>query len=52
MNKKLKSRRLQWAGHVAQMGDGRRAHNLLLLGKPEGKRPSGRPKTRWEDNTI
>ena len=32
----FKSRRLQWAGHVAQMGDGRRAHKLLL-GKPEGE---------------
>ena len=39
----LKSRRLCWAGHVASIGDGRRAHKLLL-GKPEGKYPNGKPK--------
>ena len=49
--KTLKSRRLRWAGHVARMGDGRRAHKILL-GKPEGTRPRGRPKIRWEDNII
>ena len=43
----LKSCRLQWAGHIAWMEDGRRAHKLLL-GKPEGKWPCGRPKIRWE----
>ena len=47
----LKSRRLRWAGHVARMEDGRRAQKLLV-GKPEGKRPRGRPKMRWEDNII
>ena len=47
----LKSRRLRWAGHVARMGDRRRAHKILLR-KPEGKRPRGRPKIRWEDNIV
>ena len=47
----LKSHRLQWVGHVTWMGDERRTHKLLL-GKPEGKRPRGRPKIRWEDNII
>ena len=41
--KPLKSYRLRWAGHVARMGDGRRARKILL-GKPEGTRPRGRPK--------
>ena len=36
-------------GHVARMEDGRRTYKLLV-GKPEGKRPPGRPKMRWEDN--
>ena len=47
----LKSHRLQLAGHIAWMGDGRKAHKFLP-GKPEGKRPSGRPKMRWKDNII
>jgi hypothetical protein len=38
----VKSRRMKWAGHVARMGDGRVVH-MLLVGKPEGKRPLGRP---------
>ena len=46
-----KSHRLQWAGHVTQMGDGRRAHKILL-GKPEGMHPRDRPEFRWEDNII
>jgi hypothetical protein len=41
----IKSRRLRWAGHVACMGDGRG-----VIGRPEGKRPLGRPRRRWEDN--
>ena len=45
----VKSRRMRWAGHVARMGEGRRVHRLLV-GKPEGKRPLGRPRCRWEDN--
>ena len=43
----VKSRRMRWAGHVARMGDGRGAHRVLI-GKPEGKRPLGRPRRRWE----
>jgi len=45
----VKSRRMRWAGHVARMGERRGVHRVLV-GKPEGKRPLGRPKCRWEDN--
>jgi len=45
----VKSRRMRWAGHVAHMGEGRGVHRVLV-GKPEGKRPLGRPRRRWEDN--
>jgi hypothetical protein len=45
----IKSRRLTWAGHVARMGEGRVVFRVLV-GKPEGKRPLGRPRRRWEDN--
>jgi hypothetical protein len=45
----IKSRRLRWAGHVARMGEGRGVHRVLVR-KPEGKRPLGRPRRRWEDN--
>ena len=45
----IKSRRLRWAGHVARMEEGRGVHKVLV-GKPEGKRPLGRPRRRWEDN--
>ena len=45
----LKSRRLTWAGHVARMEQSRNAYRDLV-GKPEGKRPLGRPRRRWEDN--
>ena len=45
----VKSRRMRWAGHVARMGEGRVVHRVLV-GKPEGKRPLGRPRRRWEDN--
>ncbi|KAJ4450460.1 hypothetical protein ANN_01885 [Periplaneta americana] len=45
----LKSRRLRWAGHVARMGESRNAYRVLV-GRPEGKRPLGRPRRRWEDN--
>jgi hypothetical protein len=44
-----KSRRMRWAGPVARMGEGRGVHRVLV-GKPEGKRPLGRPRHRWEDN--
>ena len=45
----VKSRRMKWAGHVARMGEDRGVHRVLV-GKPEGKRPLGRPKRRWENN--
>jgi hypothetical protein len=40
---------MRWAGHVARIGEGRGVHRVLV-GKPEGKRPFGRPTRRWEDN--
>ena len=43
----VKSRRMRWAGNVARMGEDRVVHRVL--GKPEGKRPLGRPRHRWED---
>ena len=45
----VKSRRMRWAGHVARMGEGRGVH-WVLVGKPEGKRPLGRPRCRCDDN--
>jgi len=45
----VKSRRMRWAGHVARMGERRDVYRVLV-GKPEGKRPLGRPRRRWEDN--
>jgi hypothetical protein len=39
---------LRWAGHVARVEKGRGVHKVLV-GKPEGKRPLGRPRRRWED---
>jgi len=45
----IKSRRMRWAGYVARMGEGRGVYRVLV-GKPEGKRPLGRPRCRWEDN--
>ena len=45
----IKSRRLRRAGHVARMEEGRGVHKVLLR-KPEGKKPLGRPRRRWEDN--
>ena len=45
----VKSRRMRWAGHVARMGNVRVVHRVLV-GKPERKRPLGRPRRRWEDN--
>jgi hypothetical protein len=44
----VKSRRMRRAGHVARMGEERGVHRVLV-GKPEGKRPLGRPRRRWED---
>jgi hypothetical protein len=45
----IKSRRMRLAGHVARMGEGRGVYRVLV-GRPEGKRPLGRPRHRWEDN--
>jgi hypothetical protein len=47
----IKSRIMRWAGHVARMGEERNMYNVLM-GKPEGKRPLGRPRRRWEDGII
>jgi hypothetical protein len=41
--------RMRWAGYVARMGEKRNAYRLLV-GKPEGKRQLGRPRSRWVDN--
>jgi hypothetical protein len=43
----LKSRRVRWAGHVARMGEGRNVYRVLV-GRPEGKIPLGRPRRRWK----
>jgi len=45
----IKSRRMRWAGYVTRMGE-RGCVYRVLVGKPEGKRPLGRPRHRWEDN--
>jgi hypothetical protein len=45
----VKSRRMKWAGHVGRMGEERGLHRVLV-GKPEGKRPSGRLRRRWKDD--
>ena len=44
----ITSRRMRWVGHVARMGERRRVYRVLV-GKPVGKRPLGRPRHRWED---
>jgi hypothetical protein len=44
----MKSRRMRWAEYVARMGEKRNEYRLLV-GKPEGKRPLGRPRSRWVD---
>jgi hypothetical protein len=45
----IKARRMRWAGHVARMGEVRDAYNILV-GRPERRRPLGRPRHRWVDN--
>jgi len=47
----IKSRRVRWAGHVARMGELRGVYRVLV-GKPEGRRPLGRPRRRWIDNIM
>jgi hypothetical protein len=49
INRVIKLRRIRWAGHVARMGEKRDAYRILV-GRPEGRRPHGRPRRRWEDN--
>jgi hypothetical protein len=46
--RQVKSRRMRWAGHVARMGEETKVYKVLV-GKPEGKIPLGRPRRRWED---
>ena len=41
--------RMRWAGHVACMGEKKGVY-MVVVGKPEGKRPLGKPRSRWEDN--
>jgi hypothetical protein len=43
----IKSRRMRWAGHAGRMGE--KSKHRILVGKPEGKRLLGRPRSRWED---
>jgi hypothetical protein len=45
--RQVKLRRMRWAGHVARIGEDRKVYKVLV-GKPEGKRPLGRPRRRWE----
>jgi len=45
----IKSRRTSGAGHLERTGESRRVYRVLV-GKPEGKKPLGRPRCRWEDN--
>jgi hypothetical protein len=46
--RQIKSRRMRWAGHVTRMGEERNVYRVLME-KPEGKKPLGRPRLRWED---
>jgi hypothetical protein len=45
----IKSRRMKWMGYIARTRDRRGAYRVWV-GKPEGMRPLGRPRHRWEDN--
>jgi hypothetical protein len=47
--RRIKSRRMKWVGHVARMGAKRYAYRILVR-RPNGKRPLGRPRRRWVDN--
>jgi hypothetical protein len=46
--RQIKPRIMRWAGHVARMGEERNVY-MVSMGKPEGKRPLGRPRRRWEN---
>jgi hypothetical protein len=48
ITRQVRSRRMRWVGNVARMGEERKVYNVLV-GKPEGRRPLGRPRRRWED---
>jgi hypothetical protein len=50
INRTIKQRGVKWVGHVARMGEKRNVYRLLV-GKPEGKRPLGRQRRRWIDNS-
>jgi hypothetical protein len=45
----IKSRKIRWEEHIARMGE-KRGVFRVLVGKPDGKRPLGRPRRRWDDN--
>jgi hypothetical protein len=45
----IKSRRIKWVGHIARMGEKRNACRVLV-GRPDGKKPLGRHRCRWENN--
>jgi hypothetical protein len=45
----MKSRRMRWAGYIAGLVEKKNAY-MILVGEPEGKRPLGRPRRRWESN--
>jgi hypothetical protein len=49
--RQIKSRRMRWAGQVARMGEERKVYKVSV-GKPEGKRPPGRPRRRWGQNVF
>jgi hypothetical protein len=49
--RKIKSRRMRWAGHVARMGEDREVYRVLVE-EPEGKKPLGRPRRRWGTGII
>jgi hypothetical protein len=46
----IKSRMMRWAGHVERMGEEKKNAYRILVGKPEGKRPLGRPRRKWVGN--
>jgi hypothetical protein len=48
-NNQILDCRMRWAGYLARMEE-RRGANRILVGRPEGKRPLGRPRRRWKDN--
>jgi hypothetical protein len=50
ITRRITSRRMRWVGHAVRIGERRGAYRILVR-KPEGRRPLGRPKRRWENNT-